>query len=587
MPSLSRAFVLGATAAAIVALAPAAAHAAAPAPFGHACTPQDGVRFCPTADLASRVASFDGTPLDVDVTLPATGDGPFPTLLLLHGLGQNKTAFEGTGTDPLYNNVRFAQQGYAVITPTARGFGNSCGAPASRTPDCAAGWVRLDDMRYEVRDAQTLVGKLVDEGVAKPGAIGATGISYGGGVSMMLAWLRDRIRTPAGGYAKWRSPKGTPLTLTASWPRWGWTNGESIFTRNGRGPWSRTPTGVTVQAYAGGIFTVAFTGFVAPTGGALSNDITKWKQQLDAGAVGPETAATLDNAYRYHGVAGVSGKPAPLLMESGWTDALFPVPQALAGYDAVLRKDPQAPIALQVGDLGHGPAANHPDDKRALDRAGQRFLDAWLKGKGAKPAPGAATAYTMTCPKDAPAGGGPYRAAAFGALARSRLAFGTSKALAIDQNGAGADLAAKLNPLTSSLCTPQDPDPASTAQLSVRSAGVTLIGLPVITGKVATKGSYGQLDARLWDRDPATGKQLLITRGTYRLDNDQAGRFRFALDGNGWRFAKGHRIVVELLGRDAPTYGASPEPFSATLSGVRVTLPIRELPSRRLGTTGG
>lgn len=68
-------------------------------------------------------------------------------------------------------------------------------------PDCAAGWVRLDDMRYEVRDVQTLAGRLVDDGIAAPGAIGASGISYGGGASMMLAWLRDRVRTPGGGYA--------------------------------------------------------------------------------------------------------------------------------------------------------------------------------------------------------------------------------------------------------------------------------------------------------------------------------------------------------------------------------------------------
>src|SRR3954465_4642132 len=107
----------------MLALLPAAPQAA-PAPFGHGCSPANGVRFCPTTDLASRPASFDGTPIDVDVTLPAAGDGPFPTLLLLHGLGNDKTSFEGTGD---YTNTAFAQRGYAVITPTARGFGNSCG----------------------------------------------------------------------------------------------------------------------------------------------------------------------------------------------------------------------------------------------------------------------------------------------------------------------------------------------------------------------------------------------------------------------------------------------------------------------------
>jgi predicted acyl esterase len=105
---------------------------------------------------------------------------------------------------------------------------------------------------------------------------------------------------------------------------------------------------------------------------------------------------------------------------------------------------------------------------------------------------------------------------------------------------------------------------------------VTLIGQTVITGKVATKGRYGQLDARVWDLDPKTGQQRLIDRGTYRLTDNQKGSFRFTLDGNGWKFPKGHRIVTELLGRDAPTYGASPATFSATLTKVKVSLPVRE-----------
>ena len=58
---------------------------AALAPFGHACKAQDGVRFCPSETLAQRVPSFDGVPLDVDVTLPPNGKGPFPTIVMLHG----------------------------------------------------------------------------------------------------------------------------------------------------------------------------------------------------------------------------------------------------------------------------------------------------------------------------------------------------------------------------------------------------------------------------------------------------------------------------------------------------------------------
>src|SRR4051812_49781020 len=40
----------------------ASAASAEPAPFGHACKAQDGVRFCPTEGLEQRVHSFDGVP---------------------------------------------------------------------------------------------------------------------------------------------------------------------------------------------------------------------------------------------------------------------------------------------------------------------------------------------------------------------------------------------------------------------------------------------------------------------------------------------------------------------------------------------
>src|SRR5437763_4079651 len=69
---------------------------AEPAPFGHACKAQNGVRFCPTETLEQRVPTWDGVPLDVDVTLPASGEGPFPTIVMMHGWGGSKTDFESS-----------------------------------------------------------------------------------------------------------------------------------------------------------------------------------------------------------------------------------------------------------------------------------------------------------------------------------------------------------------------------------------------------------------------------------------------------------------------------------------------------------
>src|SRR5262249_30976963 len=73
-------------------VAPAAAAPVASVFGGRiACAEQSGVQFC-QGDAAHRVESFDGVPLDVNVTLPpADQDGPFPLILDLHGWGGSKS----------------------------------------------------------------------------------------------------------------------------------------------------------------------------------------------------------------------------------------------------------------------------------------------------------------------------------------------------------------------------------------------------------------------------------------------------------------------------------------------------------------
>lgn len=223
-----------------------------PKPFGHPCTSVHGVRFCPTTDAGAGrtkngVRSFDGVPLDVDVTLPAKGNGPFPTVVFVHGWGGDKTAFESTtpngdGNETWhYNNIYFAQHGYAVINYTARGFGHSCGGGthADHSGACVKGYIHLDDSRYEAHDAQFLLGRLVDEGITKPHAIGVTGISYGGGLSTELAYLKNRVRLRSGKLIPWKSPKGTPMSIAAAYPA---GSGQTWWTHSCPTAASWTPT---------------------------------------------------------------------------------------------------------------------------------------------------------------------------------------------------------------------------------------------------------------------------------------------------------------------------------------------------------
>jgi fermentation-respiration switch protein FrsA (DUF1100 family) len=568
-----------ALAAAVLCLGASSAAAAPPAPFGHPCAPQAGALFCPTASDAARVPSFDGVPLDVDVWLPATGDGPFPTIAMLHGWGGSKSAFEtGQGT---YDAAYFARNGYAVVLPSARGFGRSCGKPDSRTAGCERGWAHLDDQRYEIRDVQGLLGRLVDGGVARADALGVTGISYGGGASLMLAALGSRVRLPSGALAPWTSPAGTPLAIAAAWARWPWSDLADALVPNGRLGIDTyaSPIGVEIQAYNDALYgAAALSGFIAPAGADPGADLTTWKQRLDRGEPYDAAArAVMRELHTYHSAVGIPlGKPlTPLLIQSGWTDDLFPVGQGLRMYDLVRRSDRQAPVALQLGDLGHPRGANHPLDATAFDAQGLAFFNARLKRAGAAPAPGSVTAYTQTCPKTARRGGGPYRAASFAALARGTLAFRHRAAQHVTSSGGDAALAQKLSPLALDPCKPLRAEVArGTAIATVRSRGFTLLGMTRVRARVSVSGHDALLVGRLWDVDPAHGRQRLVDRGVVRLRSKRT--LSFALNGNAYRFARGHRIELELVGRDGPTYRPANPAFSVTVRDLRVTLPTRE-----------
>ena len=163
-------------------------------------------QFC-SGTLLTRVESFDGVPLDVNVTLPpAAMNGPFPLIVDIHGWGIGKSPQPFTDR---------AAAGYITMSYSARGFHFSCGFVAARLPDPTIadpnacndrGWIRLADARYEVRDTQYLAGLLADEGLVIPNKVAATGSSYGGGQSMILAALRNRVMMPDGSLVPWTEP---------------------------------------------------------------------------------------------------------------------------------------------------------------------------------------------------------------------------------------------------------------------------------------------------------------------------------------------------------------------------------------------
>lgn len=592
---------------ALIGAAPSAAQAD-PAPFGHPCTTRsDGTRFCPTTDAGAGrtvdgVPSFDGVPLDVDVTLPPAtdGNGPFPTIVMLHGWGSDKTDFESStpqgdgSTTWHYNNDYYAEQGYAVVNYTARGFGHSCGGgpPATATytvgDPCANGYIRLADTRYEARDTQYLLGLLVDQGITQPNAIGVTGISYGGGQTLELAYLRDRIRLPDGSFVPWTSPDGTPLSITAAWARWPWSdlvdallpNGRFLDTEVAPPQQSLNPIGIEIQSYVSGLYGEGqASGYYCGTSPATTPcqnpdaNLPLDFSLINAGEpYGSQVQSILAEMYADHQSYGLPGTPSPLLIENGWTDDLFPPEQAIRVYNQV---GSSAPVSLQFGDLGHSRGSNKATVNQPFNDQGSSFFGAYLQGAGQPPAPGSVTAYTQTCPAGTP-DGGPYTAPSLSTLSTGTVHFGSSAPQTVTATG-DPGTSVQFDPIANSdACKSVTADSApGTAVYTYRSRGFTMLGLPTVAATITTSGDYGELDSQLFDVAP-DGTERLISRGAYRLTANQSGHIVFQLHGNGYRFPAGDQVKLVLLGGDAPYLRKSnSQTFTVRVSKLTASLPTR------------
>jgi predicted acyl esterase len=579
------------------------ATASAALPFGHACTAQNGVRFCPTQNDSQRVPTFDNVPIDVDVTLPPTGTGPFPTIVILHGFPGSKASFESTSPqgDPSstqtfhYNNVFFAQQGYAVVNYTARGFGRSCGDSSSRTaPVCNKGWFHFADQRWELHDAQFLLGKLVDEGIANRNKIAATGTSYGGLQSMQLAFLKDRIRLRDGKLVAWKSPGGKALHIAAAWPRWGSADFVNAVAPNGRfldygtgyATSSSAPIGAAKRAvvdalYIGGVAL----GYLSPQGADPTADLKTWHDEFFAGEpYGANVKAVAKQFLTFKSAVALKGTPAPLLVMDGWTDPVFPATEALKPYNLLRSKTKKAPVALQLGDVGHFRAGNPLGSYKRFNADGAAFFAHYLKGTPGGPAAGSVTVFAQGCPKGT-LGAGPIRASSWDKLARGSVRLAATPSHTLTAAGGDTSTGNFFSPVGNG-------DPCSqtgvvngpgTAVLTRTSKGFTLAGLSRISAKIVNSNAFGQVDARLFD--VSGGQERLIDTGVYRLTPGQKGTIAFQLFGNAYKFGAGHVVRLELLGRNSPSFLAD-SGFTVQVSNVNAVLPTRDLPSVAKGISG-
>ncbi|MEO6029539.1 MAG: CocE/NonD family hydrolase, partial [Candidatus Binatia bacterium] len=543
--------------------------------------------------LLTRIETFDGVPLDVNVTLPpASMNGPFPLIVDIHGWGVGKSP------QPFTDN---AAAGYITMSYSARGFHFSCGLAAARLPDLTIadpnacndrGWIRLADARYEVRDTQYLAGLLADAGLVIPSKVAATGSSYGGGQSMMLAALRNRVMMPDGSLVPWTSPNGTPMEIAAAAPLIPWSDLGYALVPNGRtldyralNPYG-TVGGVEKTSWVTSLYTLGLaTGFFSAPGADPDADITTWRNRLDAGEpydTDPVLLDILDEVTTHHSAYYIDDSipPAPLFIYNAFTDDLFPATEALRFYNKTRAKYPSAEISLMFADaFGHPRASLAGDMTNANQRVNELFAY-HLKGVGAPLADGVET-YTQAC------GGstaqGPYAAPDWESIHPGEVRL---------QEAAGKSFGSAAGDPSNAQLT----DPVSGGALSCRTtlasvdaaaatyqlpaatgAGYTLMGSPTVIAHLAITGTFPEAAARLWDVGPDSS-QALVSQGFYRPIEGSTDLQVFQLPANGWKLVAGHVFKLELLGQSAPFGRASNGTFTITVTDLDLRLPVVEVP---------
>ncbi|HLK39710.1 MAG TPA: CocE/NonD family hydrolase, partial [Polyangiaceae bacterium] len=543
---------------------------------------------------SGEIASFDGLGLDTDLSIPLGVTKASQTLVMLHGWSQDKTYWEagttaGNGADTWHwNNVWFVSKGWVVINYTARGFQQSCGMTdqdANCTPN---GYTHLADRRFETRDSQLLLGKLVDAGIADAKELASTGDSYGGGQTWLLATSLP-----------WQSPNGVTLQLAAGVPKYGWTDLLDSLAPNGRATPAvdqpanhETPYGIAKESYIDGLYAVGR----AEANGRYDENPADYGTNLDLQlqrtqqgepydpSVDPELQAIVES-YRYRSAFDATDyfaalqagtvRPVPVLSIQGWTDPLFPVVQTLQMFRKLKAADPSYPIQMVFGDVGHSNAQNPPWQWQPINTLAYRFLEAHVLGRTSLAPPLQAYSFQTECggtDQPAPIAGHWDSLATSNVELTSMTAATTSSADPNAADGAASDPIANSGCLSEGATTTD----AGAAYYSFPSTGEHLLGLPTVQLPYTLTGQDATVAFKLWDERP-DGSKTLVTRGDYRLSttagDPATGVLKTYLYGNDWVFPGGDTIVLQVTQNDSPYLRPDNEPSVIDWSGVTLDLP--------------
>jgi ABC-2 type transport system ATP-binding protein len=556
----------------------------------------------PPMECSGFLASdLDGTELDATVRIPS-GEPPsllgYPMVVNLHGYGGSKHS------DSAWDD-KLVARGYAVLRYSARGFGKSWGQ------------VNLADLNVELRDLRSLIGQVVDAsddlGLRINGdAVAILGASYGGGQSWLAA-LQPEFET--------RRSKIHIRTIVPIVP---WTDLLGALRPNGRETNSIDVPGFYKLSYIQGLFLGGlrrdperpypnYPGYLLGWNAyillAEPNKRSPLEKQIVDGVAGYRSIWWQEEFFRrVEENAANQVAQLPVFELQGFTDDLFPLPEALRMYRALKGLDANYPIAEYFGDIGHPRAANKGGEvDYALERVFE-WLDFYLKGSGAPSASCHDPAPQLRCdvlaavtrPASVPFDGlDVLRVDAVDDLrtASGKETFSNDAVLTFNPANLGGlffdpFVFSGCDPLQP-VCTAPPPDlvPGDLAVYTVPASSIAssaglpdgpflVAGQPRVSIEATTPAYRVQLDVRLYDVSPS-GESTLITRGTYALDSGSplvplgTQPVEIVTYGNLMQVGEADTLRLEITNVDTPYIAPSKVPSVTHISKVALEVPVR------------
>ncbi len=479
----------------------------------------------PPVHRTDRVVAGDGVRLDTSY-FTAGGTGRRPAVLLGHGFGGSKDDVRSQAED-------LARDGYAVLTWSARGFGESTGK------------IGLNDPKGEVADVSKLIDWLAGQPQVRLDAagdprVGVAGASYGGAVSLLAAGYDDRVDAiaPAVTY---------------------WNLADALF-----------PNGVFKKLWAGVFFSNG--------GGCARFEPTlcaMYERVAESGTPDPAARRLLTE----RSPSAVADRiDVPTLLVQGRTDSLFTLAQSDAAARAIRANG--APVAVDWIAGGHDGGDQETD---RVQRRVTAWFDRYLKGDESA-GTGPAFRVTRTGGVDSTDGAARLRGAsadAYPGLTSGQRAVPLSGREQRFANPAGAG-----PPAVSAL--PGLGATGGLARLSALGVGVSLdfpgqyaafesapltgdlrvTGTPTVTVHVTSTSEDAVLFAKVYDVGEGGTGQLLPSQlvTPVRVEGAEKGRdVTLTLPAVDHEFDRGHRLRLVLASTDLG-YASPVAPATYTVS---------------------